>query len=295
MELALSAVQTVFAALQCSQLRDLLSVWGYKSQLESLNSTVETIRAIFLDVDVMQAQGFQLTAKQVDYIEKLKDAVYDADDLLDEFATLTAQHQQQLQNCTPVRSLLSYWNEFLTGLNEFVTTCQMSKELETIRKNLDGIASVADKYSFKVDYQPIRKRREETCSYVYEEDIIGREDDKRKIIDMLSESSIQGDVVVLAIVGMGGLGKTALAQLVYNNPRIQKAFPLKLWVCVSDQDQNQFNVKTVLANIYKSANAEVDNVGGLGLDLLVHKLREKLKQHKYLLVLDDVWTENHSD
>jgi len=171
----------------------------------------------------------------------------------------------------------------------------MSRELKNIRKKLDGIANDADKYSLKVDHQPIRKRREETCSYVYEEDIIGREDDKKRIIDMLLESNVQGDVAALAIVGMGGLGKTAIAQLVHSNPRIQKEFPLRLRVCVFDQDQNQFNVKIVLANIYKATNPKVDNVGGLGLDLLVHKLRENLKQHKYLLVLDEVWTENHSD
>ena len=60
MDLALSVAQTVFAVLQCSQLRDFLSVWGYKSELDSLESTVETIRAVFCTVDRKQAQGVEL-------------------------------------------------------------------------------------------------------------------------------------------------------------------------------------------------------------------------------------------
>ncbi|KAJ8448610.1 hypothetical protein Cgig2_010497 [Carnegiea gigantea] len=65
--------------------------------------------------------------------------------------------------------------------------------------------------------------------------IIGREDDIDKIMRKLLDPDVKRDVSCLAIVGMGGLGKTALAQLVYNHPRTEENFPLRLWACVADQ------------------------------------------------------------
>ena len=54
----------------------------------------------------------------------------------------------------------------------------------------------------------------ETYSFVLEEKVIGREEDKRAIIELLLESNVEENVSVIPIVGIGGLGKTTLAQYV---------------------------------------------------------------------------------
>ncbi|XP_056694234.1 putative disease resistance protein RGA3 isoform X3 [Spinacia oleracea] len=102
---------------------------------------------------------------------------------------------------------------------------------------------------------------------------------------MLLNPIVERDVSVLTIVGVGGLGKTALAQLVYNNPRITSAFPLRSWTCVSDQDQKDMDVKEILCKILEENNANST------MNKVQSQLKEKLSGEKYLLVLDDVWTE----
>jgi hypothetical protein len=87
-------------------------------------------------------------------------------------------------------------------------------------------------------------------------------------------------------VGIGGLGKTTLAQYVYNDEKVKTYFEKKMWVCVSDV----FDVKTIVEKIIGSATGTKPE--NLDMDQLQNKLREKLNQKKYLLVLDDVWNED---
>ncbi|KAK7244598.1 hypothetical protein RIF29_39422 [Crotalaria pallida] len=81
---------------------------------------------------------------------------------------------------------------------------------------------------------------------------------------------------------MRGLGKTTLAQLVYNDPRIDKSFSLKVWVCFS----HGLNIEQMVRNIVISAPPYLRSHNDV--KLLKHKLAGK----KFFLVLDNVWNED---
>ena len=72
-------------------------------------------------------------------------------------------------------------------------------------------------------------------------DVIGREEDKEAIIGCLLDPTVKENVSVLPIVGIGGLGKMTVAQLVFNDEKVNH-FELKLWVCVSEK----FDVKIIV-------------------------------------------------
>ncbi|CAO2839040.1 unnamed protein product [Amaranthus hypochondriacus] len=279
----MSVSQTLLAALQCPELKKILSIYGYESQLRDLEHTVRTIKAVFRDAEAKQ----ELSEAEKLLIEDLKDAVFEADDLLDEFVTL-AEKKQHLKSDG---SLSKKTRLFISRSNPFGIAYKMSKGVKKIRKKLDGIA-YNKQFCFEHDPEPIRKRRIETCSYVDVEGIIGRERELEEIIGMLFDHTInvQCNVSFLGIVGIGGLGKTALAQLVYNDPRVISSFGLRLWTCVSDQDQNRLDVVVVLRKILGSVKKENEDRGST-LDRVQGQLRKELAGKKYLLVLDDVWTE----
>ncbi|KAK9910821.1 hypothetical protein M0R45_034764 [Rubus argutus] len=88
---------------------------------------------------------------------------------------------------------------------------------------------------------------------------------------------------------MGGIGKTTLAQLVYNDVRVKLHFDLQAWVCVSVE----FDVLRITQKLYGSIISQ--SCCMTELDLLQVKLKELLTEKKFLLVLDDVWNENNVD
>ena len=82
------------------------------------------------------------------------------------------------------------------------------------------------------DHDIMQGTRDTTHSFVNPSDVIGRDDDKAEIIDMLM-SKQENTLPVILIVGIGGLGKTTLAKSVYNDQKVVERFDLRLWVCVS--------------------------------------------------------------
>ena len=86
---------------------------------------------------------------------------------------------------------------------------------------------------------------------------------------------------------MGGIGKTTVTQLVYNDRRVEECFDLKEWVCVSDE----FDLVKIMKTILKAINSGTSNDNDL--NLLQLKLKESHSREKFLLILDDVWNEEY--
>ncbi|CAK7338808.1 unnamed protein product [Dovyalis caffra] len=96
--------------------------------------------------------------------------------------------------------------------------------------------------------------------------LVGRDEDKAHIISLLAEPfEVDGaHPFVIPIVGMGGLGKTALAKTVSDE---SAHFDLKIQVCVADG----FTLKQVMSKIIKSVTGD-QSCNSLGDDELKEKL-----------------------
>ncbi|KAG8646215.1 hypothetical protein MANES_10G128100v8 [Manihot esculenta] len=128
--------------------------------------------------------------------------------------------------------------------------------------------------------------RPPATSLVNEAKVYGREEDKKAMLKLLNAETSDAQVSVISIVGMGGLGKTTLAQLVYNDPTLE--FDLKAWVSVGED----FDVSRVTGTFLRQLG---DGGDDKDLNLLQVKLKQKLSGKKFLVVLDDVWTQNYEE
>ncbi|XP_039162712.1 putative disease resistance protein RGA4 [Eucalyptus grandis] len=86
---------------------------------------------------------------------------------------------------------------------------------------------------------------------------------------------------------MGGIGKTALAQRLYNDARVNRCFEMRAWVCVSDVFDVLDITKTILRSITRLP------CEGKDLNEFQVMLRDNLFGKKFLVVLDDMWNEKY--
>ncbi|XP_050283834.1 putative disease resistance protein RGA4 [Quercus robur] len=268
--------QKIIEELGSWAFKEVASLWDVEAELGNIKDTVSTIQAVLWDAAEQQSHNHQVK----DWLEKLKDAVYEADDLLGEFYTEALRRGGITGNITKkVRDFFS------TDSNPVVFRVQMGRKINAMKQKLDAIAEGRKMFNLTVE-PPVSMDREETHSFVPDEKVIGREDDKKAIIKLLLEPNNEENVSIVPIVGIGGLGKTTLAQFVYNDENIKEHFEPKMWICISDG----FDVKMIIQKIISATGTEpVDH----SMDKLQDKLREIISQKKYLLVLDDVWNKDH--
>ncbi|KAL4631812.1 hypothetical protein ACB092_04G004400 [Castanea dentata] len=122
-------------------------------------------------------------------------------------------------------------------------------------------------------------------SLLNDSEVVGREQDIKKIVNLLISSSNRHVISVLPIVGMAGIGKTTLAKLVYNNELIKQHFDVLAWVNVG----KNFDVEGILREILKPHR---EDLGDLEYDEVIEICAEILGAKKYLLILDDVQNED---
>ncbi|KEH16618.1 putative disease resistance protein RGA3 [Medicago truncatula] len=248
---------------------------GVGELTQSLSRKLTLIRAVLKD-----AEKKQITNDAVkEWLQQLIDAAYVIDDILDECSITLRAHgdNKRITRFHPMKILARR---------------NIGKRMKEVAKKIDDIAEERMKFGlqqFAVTEE--RQRRDDewrqTTSAVTEPKVYGRDKDKEQIVEfLLRHASESEELSVYSIVGHGGYGKTTLAQMVFNDESVKTHFDLKIWVCVSDD----FSMMKVLESIIEDTIGKNPNLSSL--ESMRKKVQEILQNKRYLLVLDDVWSED---
>ncbi|KAL3361726.1 hypothetical protein AABB24_014545 [Solanum stoloniferum] len=160
--------------------------------------------------------------------------------------------------------------------------------MKEMMEKLDAIAKERKKFHLEKRIIERQAARPETGFVLTEPQVYGRDKEEDEIVKILINNvSNAQELSVLPILGMGGLGKTTLAQMVFNDQRVTEHFHPKIWICVSDD----FDEKRLIKALVESIEGK-SLLGDMDLAPLQKKLQDLLNVNRYFLILDDVWNED---
>jgi predicted AAA+ superfamily ATPase len=184
---------------------------------------------------------------------------------------------------------------FFSSSNPLVSHITLAHNIKNLKEKLDKIVSERRDFDFKGDtssdkvLEGLELKKRETFSEIdsnHKTRIVGRDDEKQKIVNFLLQEDDGEDISTIPIVGLGGLGKTTLTQLAFNDESIEAEFDIRAWVYVS-MELDLFNMgKTILSQIGGGCQ-NYDSLQSVSTCL-----KAALADKRFLIVLDDIWEED---
>ncbi|KAL6615206.1 hypothetical protein ACP70R_037476 [Stipagrostis hirtigluma subsp. patula] len=236
--------------------------WRFSKDLDHMRDTMESIGAVLEDAERRSIEDAAVRL----WLERLTRASYNISDMFDEFEVNTSMKSALRK--------FKVLNPCLTLAPEIRMAAKMKKVME----ELENISNHQQKFSFtsgsNSDMQQVIDERA-TSSKVIEADILGRDQEKQKVIALLMEASAKSEFVVLPMHGIGGIGKTTLAQLIFNDTHFKNYE--KAWVYVSQA----FDLKKIDDSITSQLQMEHSQ--------LTVTQAPDAGSKKILIVLDDLW------
>ncbi|KAK9267627.1 hypothetical protein L1049_010058 [Liquidambar formosana] len=235
---------------------------GVQEDIEWIKRELQAMVAFLKDADRRQQKEDRIKT----WVGEVRDLVYDAEDIIDEFVIQMDAHR---------------WNIF----KYFQVRHRVSTRIKKIKRDVKEIKGRRDRYGFHVVQENAPPTSScsssrgpgATSPFIQEDDIVGIEDDVEQISKLLleRESRQAGDFSVW----YGWFGE-----------KLKARFDCHSWVFVSQSSDSRDVLRNVLFG-FKASKGEpaLDVMDAMDEGRLQERTYHYLQDKEYLLVLDDVW------
>ncbi|XP_050152660.1 disease resistance protein RPM1-like isoform X3 [Malus sylvestris] len=260
------------------------SIAAVRDEVDELKLELISMKSFLIDAEGKEPQ----TEGEKTWVTSVRDLTCDAENVIDEFM----YHIYDKKSATPFAKLLHRTIYFPKNLWH---QHRIAKKLQKITKKIKAIPERNERYGVSTiegttsDSVPRWvKNKAESSLYIMEDELIGIEDKKQRLMGLLMNG--EENEMVVSIVGMGGSGKTTLVANTFNNENVKRHFDCYAWITVSQTFVIEDLLKNLIKQFHQGRKEEMTaQLDSMSYKELLEMLSTYLKSKRYLIVLDDVW------
>ncbi|XP_039119199.1 disease resistance RPP8-like protein 3 [Dioscorea cayenensis subsp. rotundata] len=281
--MAEAAVSFLVEKLGALIVQEAINLHEGREQVEWLKREMGRMQRFLKDADAKKNNGDDERVKG--WVTEMRDLAFEAEDIIDTFMYFKLRRQQP--------GCMGFMKRFVFIFDELISRHKVHVDVQGIKTRLQELSQNREVYGISNIDETIGTTSQPRSQHVIpilpqlsdDIDMVGFDDEKKKIVQELVDIN-NANLSVISIVGMGGLGKTTLAKSIYNDFEVKRSFHMFAWVIISQQ----YTIPEILKEILKGILSEkLETPSEDTIQTLSIKVCEKLKEGKYLVVLDDVW------